>query len=352
MQAVGPCCDAFCEQQQQSLQQQGLDNQPHQVAQGREVITVDDDEDDTSSETGSETPRVPTSRRRSASDPRKPSNVHSSSSSSSNSSTSSSSSSGSSSGSGAPAGGVERSSDALAHVPSGLPRGSPSDVSAFAEALAESSAVTHYKTLWVQGRLRPEQLEKHLLDIRTKPAIGKVSLRGPVFPSACEAAAFMRAVSKEPRITSLTLSAPEMPEDQFAAICEGLVLCSSLNHVDCNAIGNKPLKPAALQLLLQRLQLLPDLREVNLSGNEFTSPRLEAPGGFFFDGIHLLKGLLQRGVLCLLARECGLRQLAPFLLWVLNRCHCLRLRQLDLGASSKLLTRLVPGETFDEEVRN
>lgn len=221
----------------------------------------------------------------------------------------------------------------------------------------------HSKSLWLHGRQRPEHIEKHLSDLRTKFSVGKVSLRNPIFPSAAAAAAFIRAVSHIPRVTSLTLNAPEMPEEQFLAICEGLGYCSYLNHIDCNAIGSKPLRPAALQLLLQRLQMLPDLREVNLSGNEFASPG--PPGGTGdtglgvaganaeppLDGFQLLKGLLLRGVLCLLARECGLRQLRRFLLWVLNRCHCLRLRQLDLGASSKLLTTVVPGETFDEEVR-
>ncbi|CDJ68399.1 hypothetical protein, conserved [Eimeria necatrix] len=218
---------------------------------------------------------------------------------------------------------------------------------------------SHSKSLWIQGRQRPEQVDKHISDLRTKVAVGKVTLRGTVFPSTATAAAFMKAVSQTARVTSFSISAPEMPQEQFAAVCEGLGSCVYLNHVDCNSIGNKPLSPAALQLLLQQLQLLPDLREVNLSGNEFASPGAPVssqspsswgPWGPLLDGAELLKGLLRSGVLCLLARECGLRQLRQFLLWVLNRCHCLRLRQLDLGASSKLLTTLVPGETFDEEL--
>ncbi|OEH77788.1 hypothetical protein cyc_03456 [Cyclospora cayetanensis] len=197
----------------------------------------------------------------------------------------------------------------------------------------------HSKSLWLYGRQRPEQLEKHLSDLRTKVSVGKVSLRNPLFPSAASAAAIMRAVSQIRRVTSFTLSAAEMPEEQFVAVCEELGGCSYLNHVDCNAIGSKPLH----------------LREVNLSGNEFLSPgeafsQGESGKGGLLDGFQLLKGLLLRGVLCLLARECGLRQLRQFLVWVLNRCHCLRLRQLDLGASSKLLTTVVPGETFDEEL--
>ncbi|KAL8272316.1 hypothetical protein Esti_003770 [Eimeria stiedai] len=235
-----------------------------------------------------------------------------------------------------------------------LDAGAADDVKAFSGA--------HSKSLWLHGRQRPEHIDKHLSDLRTKFSIGKVSMRNAVFPSASAVAGFMRAVSSNPRVTSITLNVPEMPEDQFAAICDGLRSCCHLNHVDCNTIGNKPLPPDALQQLLRQLRTLPDLRELNISGNEFASPSPlgthadQARGApprplpSLADGIQLLKDLVLGGVLCLLARECGLRQVRSFLLWLLNRCHCLRLRQLDLGASSKLLTTLVPGETFDEEL--
>ncbi|KAL8436574.1 hypothetical protein ACSSS7_001606 [Eimeria intestinalis] len=227
---------------------------------------------------------------------------------------------------------------------------------------AKAFSGAHSKSLWLHGRQRPEQIDKHLSDLRTKFSIGKVSMRNAVFPSASSVSAFMRAVSNNLRVTSITLNVPEMPEDQFAAICDGLRSCCNLNHVDCNTIGNKPLPPHALQQLLRQLRTLPDLRELNISGNEFASPALLGPhaeqtrGGLsrpipsIADGIQLLKDLVLGGVLCLLARECGLRQVRSFLLWLLNRCHCLRLRQLDLGVSSKLLTTLVPGENFDEEI--
>ncbi|KAL8430329.1 hypothetical protein Efla_001094 [Eimeria flavescens] len=231
------------------------------------------------------------------------------------------------------------------------------------EASDDNAAISgaHTKSLWLHGRQRLEHMQKHLTDLRTRVAIGKVSLRNTVFPSASAASAFIRAVSRNRMVTSFTLNAPEMPEDQFAAICQGLRSCSHLNHIDCNTIGNKPMRPAALQQLLRSLRSLPDLREVNLSGNEFASPalprQLEAtqrsagpPPATVKDGLQLLKDLVLGGVLCLLARECGLRQVRSFLVWVLNRCHCLRLRQLDIGASSKLITTLVPGETFDEEL--
>ncbi|KAL8451598.1 hypothetical protein Emag_002641 [Eimeria magna] len=226
---------------------------------------------------------------------------------------------------------------------------------------AKAFSGAHSKSLWLHGRQRSEQIEKHLSDLRTKFSIGKVSMRNAVFPSASAVTAFMRAVSSNPRVTSITLNVPEMPQDQFAAVCDGLRSCSHLNHVDCNTIGNKPLPPDALQQLLRQVRTLPDLRELNISGNEFASPAsfgphaaqthgaARRPLSSLTDGIQLLKDLVLGGVLCLLARECGLRQVRSFLLWLLNRCHCLRLRQLDLGASSKLLTTLVPGETFDEE---
>ncbi|KAL8445492.1 hypothetical protein Emed_005573 [Eimeria media] len=226
---------------------------------------------------------------------------------------------------------------------------------------AKAISGAHSKSLWLHGRQRSEQIEKHLSDLRTKFAIGKVSMRNAVFPSVSAVTVFMRAVASNPRVTSITLNVPEMPEDQFAAVCDGLRSCWNLNHVDCNTIGNKPLPPEALHQLLRQVRTLPDLRELNISGNEFAAPSgpptAQTRGGgpprplsSLTDGIQLLKDLVLGGVLCLLARECGLRQVRSFLLWLLNRCHCLRLRQLDLGASSKLLTTLVPGETFDEEL--
>ncbi|PHJ15243.1 hypothetical protein CSUI_010946 [Cystoisospora suis] len=60
--------------------------------------------------------------------------------------------------------------------------------------------------------------------------------------------------------------------------------------------------------------------------------------------VSLLQDLLLRGVICLQIKECSLIEQTRLAVWVLNVCHLLRLRQLDLGRSNKSLAETMPDE--------
>ncbi|PFH36427.1 hypothetical protein BESB_046190 [Besnoitia besnoiti] len=71
--------------------------------------------------------------------------------------------------------------------------------------------------------------------------------------------------------------------------------------------------------------------------------------------VHNLRELMVRGVVCLQIKECALAQQSQLSLWVLNSCHLLRLRQLDMGKADRSLALVMPEErdpsTNDELLR-
>lgn len=106
-----------------------------------------------------------------------------------------------------------------------------------------------------------------------------------------------------------------------------------------------PLRAEEMRTVLEELVVLPDLRDLNISGNELTT----ADDGLC--GFSRLVRLLQRGLVCVSVKDCGLTVAAAALLfWVLNNCHLLRLRQLELGTNRKLAECLLPHVVFGEEV--
>lgn len=100
--------------------------------------------------------------------------------------------------------------------------------------------------------------------------------------------------------------------------------------------------------------LLREVRESAVTGKRSARQNRKREGSVQREGlvceeddgpVSLLQDLLLSGVICLQIKECSLVEQTRLAVWVLNACHLLRLRQLDLGRSDKSLAQTMPGET-------